>query len=91
MDCLRRHRDGGLKGPFFSFQPAPEIRRNVIAPNIPPASSTVDFDFHALVALAEQFGLEGPNAFLWAMLLRANGVNAGEAVMLFRAASRWIQ
>ena len=61
------------------------------APITPPASTAIDFDLFALVTLAEQFGWVGEDAFLVAALLRSNGVNAGEAVQLFRTASRWVQ
>jgi hypothetical protein len=62
------------------------------APNIPPpASSAIDCDFHFLVVLAEEFGFEGETAFIVAVLLRADGISAGQAARLFREASRWIQ
>jgi hypothetical protein len=57
----------------------------------PPVSNAIDFDLFALVTLAEQFGWEGRDAFLVAALLRSNDIDAGAAVLLFRAAGRWIQ
>ena len=59
--------------------------------DITPTSSATDFDFHATVTAAEQFGFEGPGAFLTAMLLRSSGVSASGAVKLFQDAARWIQ
>jgi hypothetical protein len=63
---------------------------NVTAP-IPPPAVTFDCDFHFLVVLAEEFGFEGRDAFLTAMLLRASGINATGAVKLFQDARRWLQ
>jgi hypothetical protein len=59
------------------------------AHNITPPADF--FDLYATVTLAEQFGWERQDAFIVAMLLRSNGVNAVEALRLFRDAGRWVQ
>ncbi len=56
-----------------------------------PAFSVFDFDFLSVITLAENFGFEGPDAFIVALAMRSNGVDAGGAVKLFRDASRRVQ
>jgi hypothetical protein len=58
---------------------------------IPPPISAFDFDFLAVIRLAENFGFEGPGAFLVAFALRSSGVDAGGAQRLFRDAMRRVQ
>ena len=57
----------------------------------PPACSAFDFDFLSVITLAESFGFEGPGAFIVAFALRSNGVDAAQAVKLFRDAEAWVQ
>jgi hypothetical protein len=60
-------------------------------PITPPASTAIDFDLFALVTLAELWGLKGLDAFILAMQMRANGIDAVEGVRLFQDARKWVQ
>jgi hypothetical protein len=51
----------------------------------------VDFDFHALICVVEQWGLRGRDAFITACTLRGAGIDAGRAVKLFRDGERGVQ